>query len=59
MRQQLGRQVVASYSVLVGVATIATWIFLLTIGDVPQAFERPFELKFHYIFDQDLINEYG
>ena len=49
MRQQLGRQVVASYSVLVGVATIATWIFLLTIGDVPQAFERPFELTFHIL----------
>lgn len=49
MRQQLGRQVVASYSVLVGVATLATWIFLLTVGDVPQAFERPFELTFHIL----------
>lgn len=49
MRQQLGRQVVASYSVLVGIATLATWIFLLTIGDVPEAFERPFELTFHVV----------
>ena len=49
MRQQLGRQVVAGYSVLVGIAILATWIFNLTIGEVPQAFERPFELTFHIL----------
>jgi len=47
MLQQHVRQVVAGYSILVGITILATWIFILTIGEVPQAFERPFELTFH------------
>ncbi len=47
MRQQLVRQVVAGYLVLVGITILATWIFILRIGDVPQAFERPSELTLH------------
>jgi len=52
MRQQLGRQVVASYSVLVGIATLA-------MTDLTIYHYGYFRTGFHYIFDQDLINEYG